>query len=84
MSIQSCSEPPDFSRHSDDSLQEMLYHATLSKTERARLHAEVEHRAKTRRQNRTCAHPAGCELLAEAGDIYCSGCASDPMLRDSS
>jgi hypothetical protein len=30
---------------------------------------------------RKCAHPAGCELLAAPGDIYCEGCATDPTLE---
>lgn len=31
---------------------------------------------------RKCAHPAGCEMLAAPGDIYCEGCATDPHLHD--
>lgn len=31
---------------------------------------------------RTCAHPAGCELLAAPGSIYCEGCGTDPHIAD--
>jgi hypothetical protein len=33
-----------------------------------------------RANKRTCAHPAGCELLAAPGEIYCDGCGTDPLL----
>lgn len=29
---------------------------------------------------RKCAHPAGCDMPAAPGDIYCAGCATDLML----
>jgi len=38
----------------------------------------VTNRANNRRR---CAHPAGCELLAMNGDIYCEGCATDREVR---
>lgn len=32
---------------------------------------------------RICAHPAGCELPAAEGSIYCEGCGTDPMMDHS-
>jgi len=31
--------------------------------------------------SRKCSHPAGCELVAAPGSIYCEGCETDPTLE---